>query len=100
MADTKWIRVKLEGHGTFYIEEDVLRGESDGALAPESDITNGELNTWDGGGAYAHVFPDERGIVRYHRIIGTLADLVPADRVAVIPAPSAKALHSGLSHGE
>ena len=77
MSDGKWVHVSLPGHGTFWIKEDALAGLTDGALAPEEHIENGELKVpWCfGSDSYAHVWADGE-ISRYGNKIGDRGDLV------------------------
>ena len=85
MSKPQWIRVEFPGHGTFYVEDDVLRGERTGPIAPEDHIVDGELD-WSrcfSSDSYAHCC--EGGTIkRYQCDIGHIRDLRPIDRIAVI----------------
>lgn len=88
MSERDWVHVELSGHGTFWVERHVLRGEDDGALAPEAHMTNGQLDfekCFDSD-AYAHVYPT--GIMRFHQKIGVRTDLKPVGQIAVIEPPT------------
>jgi hypothetical protein len=90
MSEPKWVHVELPGHGTFWVGDAALRGEDSSPLAPEEHIRDGKLDysaCFDTD-TYAHVYPDARGIMRFYRKIGEIADLKPIDRIAVIEANS------------
>jgi hypothetical protein len=73
----RWIEVEFNGLRLF-VEENVLRGEGDGPLAPPEHIEDGELNPFAcfRSDSYAHVRSD--GVIkRFRAVIGTVADLKP-----------------------
>ncbi len=79
-----WVHVRLDGHGTFWVEADVLRGDRHGALAPEHHMKDGELSFPEcfGSESYAHVYA--HGVLRFRQRIAYLSDLIPIDCVAIV----------------
>ena len=89
----KWVRVDFDGQ-QLWVEEDVLRGDREGPLAPLDHVRDGYLDysRCFASDSYAHVYAE--CISRFGVAIGTRDDLKPVGQIAVIEAPADAGMES------